>query len=475
MSSDARRVVVNSGIQLAGRMAVLAVSVVSLAVLSRQLGPTRFGQLSTVIAFVAVLLPLTDLGIGAVVVRDAAKNATRLPRLVGNALGIALVGAPLLLGAAAGIAWVAYRDQNTVRSGLLFALAGLAFTSVLSAYAPAFQARSRFGWVTLSDLLGRLACTGALLTAVFMGASVVVLSALLVVAPVIAMTVLALRAHHEQRLRPAFQVREWGPLIKDALPIGASLVIFALYFRIDLLMLGFFRGPSDVGDYAVAYRIVEAILAVPAVFTAAAFPILSAASGTARFSNVGSRIADAMVLAGMFVASAGVVLSPGLVSTVAGDAYSGAASALAVLMVATGLSFLTAVWGNVLITGGQTGFLLRFSAVNLSINVILNAVLIPWVGVVGAAVATLVTELLAAVVAYRRCRTRLDVRLNWPTLGRAITAGAATVGAMLLVPADWWVLRIPVGVATYAAALILLRAVPRAEVTLWRDWVLRRA
>jgi O-antigen/teichoic acid export membrane protein len=366
--------------------------------------------------------------------------------------------------------WLLYGGQHDVRVGVLAGALSLGFWSLVTVYQPVFKTRSRFGWVAIADVGGRIAFSIAIVVAALADVSLVWLCALLAIPPAFALGLLALRAHGEIRLRPRFSPRIWLPLLKEALPIGASLLIFALYFRIDLLMVGFFRSPHEVGEYALDLRIVEAVLAVPAVFTGALFPVLSSMAGSRRFAVIGSNAASLMLFAGVFVAVAGSVLAPAFISVLVGADYKGASPALAVLLVACGLSYVTSVWGSVLITGGDQGFLLRFSAVNLSVNIVLNLVLIPFAGLIGAAVATVVTEALATLVAYQRCRHKLDIRLEWGPWSRALLAGAVTALVMLVVPSSLWSVRAAAGTATYAIAMVALGVVSRESLQTWRGW-----
>src|SRR5207237_1210207 len=46
-------------------------------------------------------------------------------------------------------------------------------------------------------------------------------------------------------------------MLVQAFPVGLLMAAFALYYRIDMMILQWLRGPAEVGLYAAAYRFVD--------------------------------------------------------------------------------------------------------------------------------------------------------------------------------------------------------------------------
>src|SRR5205814_7907 len=64
-------------------------------------------------------------------------------------------------------------------------------------------------------------------------------------------------------------------MLRAALPFGALMIVFALYYRVDMVMLQWLRGPRDVGLYAAAYRFLDTVVVLAASFGGPFFPRLS--------------------------------------------------------------------------------------------------------------------------------------------------------------------------------------------------------
>src|SRR5262249_27108998 len=74
-----------------------------------------------------------------------------------------------------------------------------------------------------------------------------------------------------ERTRP-IDVR--GGLLRDARPVGAGIVLSALYFRIDVLLLQLWNGTDAVATYNAVFRLVDGLRLVPAAIVAVALPLL---------------------------------------------------------------------------------------------------------------------------------------------------------------------------------------------------------
>ncbi len=64
----------------------------------------------------------------------------------------------------------------------------------------------------------------------------------------------------------------------DVLPIGAGILLSALYFRVDVLLIEMWNGPAAVGQYNAVFRLIEALRLFPAAVVAVALPVLFRAS-----------------------------------------------------------------------------------------------------------------------------------------------------------------------------------------------------
>ena len=194
--------------------------------------------------------------------------------------------------------------------------------------------------------------------------------------------------------------------IRNVLPLGLGVLLSALYFRIDIYFIERWHGLEAVGGYNAVFRLVEAARLLPAAVMAVTFPLLVNATNTGLVQRIGGWLTFAgAALAIVTVAGAEVI-----VTTIYGVPYGYTASAFAVLSLALPLFFLNyALTHQVIGWDGQRAYL-SIAAAALVANVVANLVLVPARGIVGAAIATVLTEVVvtAGCVIALRGRTVAD-------------------------------------------------------------------
>ncbi len=79
---------------------------------------------------------------------------------------------------------------------------------------------------------------------------------------------------------------------RDVLPLGAAVLISALYFRIDVFFIERWQGLEAVGGYNAVFRLVEAMRLLPAAVMAVTFPMLVQATDTRLVQRIGARAGD---------------------------------------------------------------------------------------------------------------------------------------------------------------------------------------
>ena len=84
----------------------------------------------------------------------------------------------------------------------------------------------------------------------------------------------------------------WRDMLRISLPLGATLIINYLYFRLDVLLLAILRDTDAVAIYGLAYRVLEGLMVFPMYFMLALFPEI------ARLSADRARV-DAIVVAAL--------------------------------------------------------------------------------------------------------------------------------------------------------------------------------
>ncbi len=181
----------------------------------------------------------------------------------------------------------------------------------------------------------------------------------------------------------------WPRFATEAGPLGAAILLSALYFRCDVYFVERWHGLDVVGVYNAAFRIAEALRLLPAAVLAVSFPALCVAEDSGLLKRLGIALAGIGIVLGVLLYAS----APAVLNALYGARFVDAARALQILALALPLFFVNyALTHQVIAWDGQRSYL-TITAAALIANLGLNALLIPTGAMVGAAVSTLMTEL----------------------------------------------------------------------------------
>jgi O-antigen/teichoic acid export membrane protein len=223
----------------------------------------------------------------------------------------------------------------------------------------------------------------------------------------------------------------YNTFLRDVLPIGAGIVLSALYFRIDVFLVQIWSGTESVALYNAVFRLVEALRLFPAAVLAVTLPSLVRARDLRALLHVSSPVT-------VFAAAVTVVLwfaAGWVIPLVYGAHYAAAVPAFRILLLSFPLLSLNyALTHQLIVWDGQRTYA-ALCGIALVVNVALNARLIPLWSIEGAAWATLGTEMFLTVGCLAGLWAAGSRRRGAEVLGAGVLGavrGAAVPGAGVL-------------------------------------------
>lgn len=462
---NSRRLIANFTSAAGMRVAVAAVSFLFFVLLARRWGSTELGAFATIFAIFTVLQQAPLLGLHVPLIRDLAKRPESLVEIGPSAIALS-VGVGSLLGVLVGLVGEGYYPAS-MRLSLWLVGASLVPGAVLFVGDSVLVAQERLGRVATLNIAENLARTCVWTVLVLLGYSLTALFLALAI-----LRGLMLVAYFGPRgLRPLLNFERCnrdviaGMLTSCPTFLGI-LVLAAGMNRLDFIMLSSLGTLQQVGLYSVPYKIYETALMVPSVLSLTLFPAFAttfAISGR-RFEDLVRQFLRVCLTAGLPCAIALIFLAVPLVVTLFGSVYQGSAIVLVILAFVPVLISMDQALTMALLASGHERLDLRVLACACGFYAIALGVLIPSMGFVGAALATALAAAVQVAVRYRLVRTRLGMQSMVGVASRPVLAGvlmAATVWALRPMSLG---LAIVLGGAVYAATLVLLRAVTRADV-----------
>lgn len=448
-----------------------AVKLINVAVsiaLVRYLGPQELGRYSYVLAFAYPFGALADFGLAAHAIREISRDQTRAADVLA-----ALQRSLLLL---AGLGWVAMLALAAAMghdAGMLLCLAVAGLASLVSVFLSpmlvSLTAREDLHLVSIYQVANSLVASAVTVAVLLWGGTTLELLAAAVI-----VNVVMLAGMHGAIERPpaaaAVPVSAVRAMVRNALPFGLLLLGFAVYYRVDMLMLQWLRGAEEVGQYAAAYRFLDALVPLAAAIGRPFYP---------RFSHLAARDPDAVRTLldstwrplfgfGLAVAVGTYCVAGPLTRAVFGDAFVAAAPLLEILIWGGVPLLLLNIPMQALNAANLVLPLAGVYGIGLAVNVAANLVLIPAWGAVGAALATVVCEWMVLMLVVRMVRKTFALSLSCDGLWRYGVSAIMMAAALLTFHGQGLAVQVFVGAAAYAISLIGLGYLRSADMRAMR-------
>lgn len=368
----------------------------SVILITRYLTEGEFGQYNFVLAFGLIFGVLANFGFGAFTTREIAKDRRRAKKIIGNLLSLKLIlsGAVLLLL----FLTAQFIDKPSYIIIGLYMVGFLTVSdSIRALWGSVFQASERMSYLSLTRLGERVLYLAVLAFVIYFDKGLLwIIGALLVSS--FAFTILEVFLIHYKFTKISFKFDK--PFIKMALLGTVFFVIndifIVIFFKIDTVMISFMRGDIETAVYSAAYNLLYAIIFIPTVLSTVLYPALT------RFYKKNQkmfRLSLPLVIKYYFLSSLPVVafvfiFPTQIITLIYKDKYFDSIPALKVLAFGMTFVFLNFVLSMVLNTVEKQKFVALASFSAMVLNLILNFLLIPDYGIMGASVATVATEFL---------------------------------------------------------------------------------
>ncbi len=397
-----KEVLINSLHLILERGLKLALSLFVGVYVIRYLGPDRYGMFSYVASLAGLLLPFAQLGYPTVAVKEMVQQS-------GNKHGV--------LGATLGL--------NVLASGVIFLILNLLALFYLKSdtrpllqilslqllFSPAktvdvyFQSVVKARYPVLARSIGQLLSAALRLSAIFLAAGLVWFVA---VQSAVGLVVAALLVYFYQNYA-SIPLSSWRydreaarRIFLLSLPLVLTNLFNVVILRIDQVLIRQLLDDTETGIYAAAATLSEAWYFLPGAFLTSLFPALvreHSQSRPAYFAKM-QRLCSVFFYIAVVVASTFYFLSDWAVPFLLGQEYVRSTGILVVHVWAGCFVFLgrPATKGLIIDNLNQYYLLVRLLAAGLNIG--LNYLLIPKLGIIGAAYATLAAYALAHCFGY---------------------------------------------------------------------------
>ena len=457
----------NTVLVLTAKVVARLIALVTVIATLKQLMPAPYGTFITLVNYTAIVSVVLDLGFNVLYVREGARHPAEIQRYLRNVMSLRLVmavGSLVILAIALAIAGL----SSLLVPGFVL----MVLTSYSTLLRNTLYAVQRLGYEAAAVVLESAVLLALVLVGIKIGAGVTYFvwayAAQYAFSCVFFAVVLYWRkiATIGWRFEPAL-LREW---FFQGLPFALTFVLTILYFKIDQPILYALRPHVEAGWYAAAYKPFEALLFIPMTLLSVVFPVLSVyfRERPQELTDAVSRFFKALLVVGWPIAVGLFMLAHPLTTMFL---YPQSEPALRILALALAIGFVNNAFIGALSASDHQKSFTWAAGWSLLANVLLNLLLIPFFHYLGAAAATVLTEVVLGVAGWLLTRRHIGsvpvLQISWRPILAGLVMGAVLYpirnfdGVGIVIP-------IAVGAAVYAGAALLLRAITSDEIAFAR-------
>lgn len=282
-------------------------------------------------------------------------------------------------------------------------------------------------------------------------------------------------------ISPYLTIKGLRPHISPLLVLFASSIAISIYTVLDTLMIGFIRDYEEVGFYTNAMHMSKVLLSAVTSLSIVAVPRISLYVKEKNYEKINELINKSFSVVSFLafpVAIGMACISSTFVPLFFGVKFLGSVAPLMILsmlIISIGLNNLTGV--QILIGMGFDKLFLYSVLVGTVSNFLMNCLLIPFWGAVGASCASVVAETLILFITTYYVYSKTSIRISqWYDIFKAF------IGALTFIPVFWllkmilngWLLCITFSIVCGIAYLLLETFFHNSSITLFRSVIVKK-
>jgi len=467
--SHARKIAQNTGLLFISELANKGIAFLLLILIARRLGELGYGAYSYAFAFVSLFVALSNLGLDTFLLKELARRKDKAKEIMGNAMGLRLATLLLSYGLAFVLAW-GLPASRAVLPIIVLVMVHELLTALNAQMTILFKAFERNEFTVYTVTVDRLLALAAAAIVLSFWSQLTFLLIGLICAKLLAFFWYAFVASKKfVSFFFRFDFSLWKSMTAEALLFWMSRVFQVLYTQIDKVMLGVMAGFAATGWYSGAATLIDGLFFLPVIVMYANFPVMSrlfSEKSHDLLRNVYEKSLYMLLVIALPLSVGLWLLADPLISFIYGGQFVESAVVLRMLALLVTPLFVNYLIGFLLNAIDKQGLFTFAGGMAAILNILLNLFLIPLYVHKGAALATVVTQVVNfAFIAWLAARNGYAAPFHKLVYKPLIAAGI--MGLAL-----WWLPIMPmvglvaIGGLLYLAVLLMLDGIPKEELEL---------
>lgn len=429
--------------------------------IARYLGVNDYGILGFATSIVAMMGVVLDLGITSYTIRQLATDRNSTAKYLGNIYplkSLLSIGTFFLLF----IILISMRcDGFTIIITLLFMIEGIIQTMTNSLNGT-FQAYEKGKYQGIGNSLVNILLLILIMVSIFANFGIFGIVVSYIVANAIGF-IYGYFALKKNIIKPKFEFDKsfCKTLILLSLPFAISGIFNTIYYSIDIVMLNNFAGDYATGLYNATYKLISILTLFYTMYTVVIYPVMSKFYKNDKMLMViiYEKSIKYLMLVMIPLAIATMFYSSDVIQLIYGHEYDAASSILSILIWTVCLLFVNGAGNSLLNASHKEITITKIYAIAAIFNVVLNIIMIPYLSYIGAAITTVLSDILIFIIqkyVIHKIGQKPNRRL-YIDIGKIIMGSFVLGIALYVLNLNMWV-AIPFGIIIYLITLFILKS-----------------
>ena len=248
-------------------------------------------------------------------------------------------------------------------------------------------------------------------------------------------------------------------IVVSAWPFGLVSLMGVIMVNTDILVLGTVGSAADVGLFSAAQKPVQLLYLIPSLLAAAFFPTLSREAGEdGKFRGTLEQGIKSAYLFAVPLAFGGALAAKPTILLLYGQEFLPSYVSFALLSLTFLFVYPSLFFTNALFARNKQKSFYGYLIIGVFVNIILDVLLIPYMGITGCALSTLAVQM--ALFGYGALKLKKSLSFSiFPKIGKIVFSALIMVAVVygLLLAKAHPIIIISVGGIAYLSSLIALR------------------
>ncbi len=459
-----KRIAQHTIIQFVGKIIGTVFGLVTIGLITRYLGTTSYGYYTTIFGFIHFFGILVDFGLTITTAQMLGTGRWQQDELFGNILSLRVVSSFLVLALGSLIALV-FPYPGFVKAGIALMAVSFFFIGLVQIFLGYYQKHLQMQYVSAAEVGGRLFLLLAVFFAIFFDLGLFGILIAITLSNLFQLLMLSIPAKKFGRIYFSWNTNILRDIWDKTWPIALTIAFNLLYLRTDIILLSLFRSPEEVGIYGASYKVVDVLSTIPFMISGLLLPLLAEfwkKQDPQKFKELIQHGFDALSLIALPLVVGTYFVAHDVMALVAGESFRVSGDILRLLIVAIAFIFLNSIFAHAIVALNKQKASIPAYGITALLGILGYIIFIPLYGGIGAAVVTIVTEGIIALLIYLLYKKHSGLSLSFKKWISFVPSSAGMGLVLWLTASSHVILQVIFAVIAYFILLLVTKGISRS-------------